>query len=88
MTVRVGESKSELLPVNAGAPQGSVLRCYLFNKGVDDLEDELNIINPDQGQSEAFEETMSRLDDFPAAFTPLCVRSTQNDLLDSSTTRQ
>ena len=39
MTVKVHDSWSDLRTVNAGAPQGSVLGCYLFNLGVDDLED-------------------------------------------------
>ena len=38
MTVQVGENKSKLLPVNAGAPQGSVLGSFLFNVGTDDLD--------------------------------------------------
>ena len=40
MTVRVGEKKSKLLKVNAGAPQGSVLGSFLFNMGTDDLDNE------------------------------------------------
>ena len=39
MTVKVGSDRSQLRPVNAGAPQGSVLGCYLFNVGTDDLEE-------------------------------------------------
>ena len=39
MTVKVGNVHSELRPVNAGAPQGSVLGTYMFNVGTDSLED-------------------------------------------------
>lgn len=39
MTEKVGEKKSVAPPVNAGAPQGSVLGYYLFNIGVDDIEE-------------------------------------------------
>ena len=39
MLVRVGEALSSPLPINAGAPQGSVLGSYLFNIGTDDLEE-------------------------------------------------
>ena len=40
MTVKVGEQKSEKRPVNAGAPHGSVLGCYLFNTGVDYIKED------------------------------------------------
>ena len=39
MTVRVGNTWSEPLDVNGGAPQGSVLGVFLFNLTTDDLED-------------------------------------------------
>ena len=39
MTVKVGESWSELLAVNGGCPQGSILGVFLFNLTTDDLED-------------------------------------------------
>ena len=56
MTVRVGTESSQLRNVNAGAPQGSVLGCYLFNIGVDDLEDEQGTLLP--AQEEAHQETL------------------------------
>ena len=40
MTVKVGKQKSNLRAVNVGAPQGSVLGTYIFNKATDNLEDE------------------------------------------------
>ena len=68
MTVRLEQSRSALLPVNAGAPQGSVLGCYLFNVGVDDLEEDFTC---DSGmQEEAHKETLTRTDDYPAMSTP------------------
>ena len=40
MTVKVGESWSEPLPVEGGCPQGSVLGVSLFNTTTDGLEDD------------------------------------------------
>ena len=41
MTVKAGKEKSCLRPVNAGAPQGSLLGCYLFNVGIDTEQESL-----------------------------------------------
>ena len=71
MSVRLGSSLSQPKLVNAGAPQGSVLGCYLFNVGVDDLE---NGFATESTQHEAYEETSNRTDDYPAASTPSRVR--------------
>ena len=46
--------------------------CYLFNMGVDDLEEGFQDSQPHQ--QEANEETLGRTDDFPAASTPKRVR--------------
>ena len=70
MTVRIGKEQSEPRPVNAGAPQGSVL----FNIGVDDLEEDYGC--EEELQQEAHQETLGRTDDFPAASTPIRVRET------------
>ena len=43
MTVKVEEARSNPLPVNAGASQGSVLGCCLFNVGIDNLEEILGV---------------------------------------------
>ena len=60
MTVRIGTTMSRMRPVNAGAPQGSVLGCYLFNVGVDDLEDDFNYSLHEERQEEAHQETLTR----------------------------
>ena len=39
MTVKIDGCFSKLRPVNAGAPQGSVLGTYIFNVGMDDLDE-------------------------------------------------
>ena len=76
MTVRLDGAKSELLPVNAGAPQGSVLGCYLFNIGVDDLEE--GYLPRGDYQEEAHSETFTRTDDYPVMSTP--TRITPQDI--------
>ena len=60
MTVRVGNSWSEPLPVNGGCPQGSILGVILFNMTTNCLEDgldaferrRLNLPEPPQPQQE------------------------------------
>ena len=73
MTVRLEGILSPARPIYAGAPQGSVLGCYLFNVGVDDLEEGFDD-SEDHTQAEAFEETLVRSDDYPAVSTPTRVR--------------
>ena len=82
MTVRVGNDASKPRCVNAGAPKGSVLGCYLFNIGIDSLEEDFQ---PTNGllQRNAVEETLSRTDDFPVASTPSRVRPSTVDAAES-----
>ena len=68
MSVRLNNVRSDPRSVNAGAPQGSVLGCYLFNIGVDDLEEDFE--EEDNHQEEAHQETLTRTDDFPFKSTP------------------
>ena len=72
MTVKVGQARSKPRPVNAGAPQGSVLGCYLFNVGIDDIEEEC-LYSQDMIPTEARGAT----NDYPAVSTPTRVRPTQ-----------
>ena len=73
MTVRVGNSWSQMRPVHAGAPQGSVLGSYLFNIGTDDLEEDCRF--PDMPFFDECEEATNASCDFPAASTPTRVSS-------------
>ena len=70
MMVRLEGVQSTPLQVNAGAPQGSVLGCYLFNVGVDDLEEGFDQNKLSTNQQEAHQETLGSTADFPAASTP------------------
>ena len=68
MSVQVGQERSSLRPVNAGAPQGSVLGCYLFNIEIDDIEKGIQI------DDHAHQKTQTSRHDYPAASTPRRVR--------------
>ena len=71
MIVKVGKEWSVPKSVNAGAPQGSVLGCYLFNIGVDGLEDGFSQL--DQAGGRLVQEHITRSDNFSASSTPLRV---------------
>ena len=68
MSVRVGQEHSSPRPINAGAPQGSVLGCFLFNMGVDDLEE--NFCGPEAVELNADQETLVQDHDYPTVSTP------------------
>ena len=52
MSVKVGNSRSDPLPVNGGCPQGSILGVLLYNVTTDDLEDDyLGLTKPDSPKS-------------------------------------
>ena len=76
MTVRVDGKASPPRPVNAGAPQGSVLGTYIFNIGTDTLEDDAHI--PDEVRYELNAGDLSFLELQPnhtyAESTPRAVR--------------
>ena len=76
MTVKTDNVWSELTTVNAGAPQGRVLGCYLFNVGVDDLEEEFT---PERIDNEVVEH-LTRTDDYPTTSTPSRVGPTADDI--------
>ena len=80
MTVMSGAAKLSLRPVNAGAPQGPVLGCYLFNMGVDDLEE--NFIHHEPLSPEQIE-TRGTNEDFPACLTPVRASTNQGRLATS-----
>ena len=72
MAVRIGGARSSLCPVNVGAPQGSVLGCYLFNIGIDNIEEQLS--TPPNTPKAI--ETVPASRDFPAVSTPTRVGPT------------
>ena len=76
MTVRAGQAHSDPMNVNSGAPQGSVLGCYLFNIRVDTLEEGFSF---NKGtQEDTYDEVFTRPDDYPAASTPKGVGHAKN----------
>ena len=71
--VKMGKCWSDGRQVNAGAPQGSVLGCYLYNIGVDNLEEQYEGQTPGR-ETQATQEHLPRRDDFPVHSTPTRVR--------------
>lgn len=72
MRVKVGTELLDARPVNAGAPQGSILGCFLFNLGVDDLEEDF--VYKDENSQDEHTETLTRTDDYPVFSAPTRVR--------------
>ena len=66
MTVRLGQAQSEPRRVHTGAPQGSVLGCFLFNVGIDTIEDGYTRGNTDRREIEY----INHIEDYPAFSTP------------------
>ena len=62
--------------MNAGAPQVSVLGSYLFNIGINDLEQ--GMIAAEEPPEEY--EHLPRTDDFPTSSTPTRVGPSMNDV--------
>ena len=77
MTVKVEKEWSEPRCVNAGAPQGSVLGCYLFNIGVDDLEEDVDFTAREPVE---VREHLTQTDDYTAFSTPTRVGLSGQDL--------
>ena len=67
MTLKVEKEWSKPREVNAGAPQGSVLGCYLFNLGVDDLEEGIDYSTQLPGK---VRKHLTCTDDYPVYSTP------------------
>ena len=62
MSVKIGSTTSRPRPVNAGAPQGSVLGTYVFNVATDDLEDDLIDTTEEQDEYNIEEGDLAFLD--------------------------
>ena len=74
--MKVGDARSKPRMVNAGAPPGSVLGSYLFNIGIDDLEDDC----PAPPEDHQTVKHLPRSDDFPVSSMPSRVRPSPDDL--------
>ena len=76
MSVRLGGTSSKFRPVNAGAPQGSVLGCFLFNVGIDTLQDGCTYCNTTATPPKL--EHHNHDQDFPASSTPTRARPSED----------